>query len=109
VYTITSVVAYLSIELLISTYINFILKVRDTKFFEDNRTTNFLTWDILKFALIFFALLSVLVLGLNRILNNEIIATLLGGLVGSLLTLKGSYVDFAPKQESNPNEKPVQS
>jgi hypothetical protein len=82
------------------TYLKFVITVRDTKFFPDNRTANFLTFDLLKFILILTALISIVIMGLNKVLNNETIATLLGGLVGSLLSLKGSYHDLP-----SPNEK----
>lgn len=82
------------IRFLVNTYLNFIITIRNSQYFPDNRTANFLTFDILKFILIFIALISIIILGLNKVLNNETIATLLGGLVGSLLTMKGSYTDL---------------
>jgi hypothetical protein len=95
------IIAYLTIRFLLVTYLNFILAVRNQQsFLPDNRTANFMTFDMLKFVLILIALISIVVLGLNRILNNETIATLLGGLVGSLLTIKGSYSDLKFDKET---------
>lgn len=94
------VVSSIALRYIAATYLNFIVTIRNTNYFQDNRTANFLTFDVLKFVLIFISLVSIIVLGLNKVLNNETIATLLGGLVGSLLTLKGSYTDLPlPKNE----------
>lgn len=91
---------YLLVRSLLKTYLDFILKVRDQQFIQDNRSVNFLSFDMLKFVLILAAIVSVLILGLNKVLNNETIATLLGGLVGSLLTMKGSYTDVRIDKET---------
>lgn len=90
------------LKVLASTYLNFILTVRNINYFPDNRTANFMTFDVLKFILILIAIVTVIILGLNKVLNNETIATLLGGLIGSLITMKGSYTDLRPltKDES---------
>lgn len=94
------------IRFLVNTYLNFIITIRNSQYFPDNRTANFLTFDMLKFILISIALISIIVLGLNKVLNNETIATLLGGLVGSLLTMKGSYTDLGmPKDEKEKDGK----
>lgn len=88
------IISSVVIRFLVNIYLNFIITIRSSQYFPDNRTANFLTFDVLKFILIFIALLSIIILGLNKVLNNETIATLLGGLVGSLLTMKGSYTDL---------------
>ena len=65
--------------------------------------------DILKFILILISLISIIILGLNKVLNNETISALLGGLIGSLLTMRGSYTDLKPlskkeMEELNPQQ-----
>lgn len=75
-------------------YLNFMLEVRKNNFFNDNRAVQFLNFDAMKFMLIAISLVGVIYLGINKVLNNETIATLLGGLIGSLLTMKGSYNDL---------------
>ena len=91
------IVGSLVVRNIVSLYLNYILKVRDSQYFPDNRSVNFLTFDGLKFVLILISLVAVIVLGLNKVLNNETIATLLGGLIGSLLSMRGSYTDLNPK------------
>ena len=80
-------------------YLNFMLTVRQNKFFDDNRSVQFLNFDAFKFLLIAISLFGVIYLGVNKVLNNETIATLLGGLIGSLLTMKGSYTDLKYDKE----------
>jgi len=88
------IISYFLIKTIFFEYLNFVIQVRNSNFFPDNRTASFLTFDFLKSVLIVFALITILILGINKVLNNETIATLLGGLVGSLLTIKGSYTDI---------------
>lgn len=85
-------------------FLNFFLTIRAGKLFDDNRTVNYLTFDFLKFVLILVGLVTIVILGLNRVLNNETIATLLGGLIGSLLTIKSGYLDY-PKLTKEEQEK----
>ena len=98
------VVTSLAIRYLATTYLNFVIAIRNTGYFADNRTANFLTFDVLKFILILIALSAIIILGLNKILNNETIATLLGGLIGSLLTMRGSYTDLKPLSKKEMDE-----
>lgn len=88
------IIGALTIKYLTGFYLNYVLRIHQS--FGDSRSANFLTFDILKFILVLIALISISVLGLNKVLNNETIATLLGGLVGSLLTMRGSYTDLKP-------------
>lgn len=92
-------IAALVTKWIYSAYLNFMLTVRQNKFFDDNRSVQFLNFDAFKFLLIAISLFGVIYLGVNKVLNNETIATLLGGLIGSLLTMKGSYTDLKYDKE----------
>lgn len=95
IYSVIFGIAVLLTKWLVVGYLNFVLAVRGNDgIMRDNRAVHFLTFDAQKFLLIVFALVIVLLLGLNKVLNNETIATLLGGLIGSLLTMKGSFQDL---------------
>ncbi|OGK15236.1 hypothetical protein A2690_00495 [Candidatus Roizmanbacteria bacterium RIFCSPHIGHO2_01_FULL_39_12b] len=98
------VIGSISVRFLATTYLNYVITIRNTAYFQDNRTANFLTFDALKFVLILVSLISIIVLGLNNVLNNETIATLLGGLIGSLLTMRGSYSDLKPLSKKEMEE-----
>lgn len=97
-YITLAILGYLLIKSLLTIYLNFVFQIRNG--FGDNRSANFLTFDMMKFILILIAIISIIILGLNRVLQNETIATLLGGLVGSLLTMKGSYSDIKIDKET---------
>lgn len=86
--------ALMLVRWIVASYLNFMLTVRANRLFEDNRSVHFLNFDALKFMLISISLIGVIYLGINKVLNNETIATLLGGLIGSLLTMKGSFNDL---------------
>ena len=103
------VISSIALRFLTTIYLKFIIDIRNTAYFPDNRTANFLTFDILKFILILISLISIIILGLNKVLNNETISALLGGLIGSLLTMRGSYTDLKPlskkeMEELNPQQ-----
>jgi len=103
-------IASLIIKWIVSSYINFMLSVRQNQFFNDNRAVQFLNFDAMKFTLILIALIGVIYLGIQKVLNNETIATLLGGLIGSLLSIKGSFNDLKftkEEKEAIQNVSPV--
>ncbi len=96
--------AILLIKWIVLGYFNFMLSVRGGEnFMRDNRAIHFLNFDAQKFILIALAIVGVIFLGVNKVLNNETIATLLGGLIGSLLTMKGSYQDLKFDKEEIDN------
>ena len=84
-------VGYLTIDFLLSTYLNFVMTVRNHTANPDNRSANFLTFDMFKFVLILVAFVVIVVLALNKVLNTETVAALIGGILGSLITLRASF------------------